>query len=255
MKTIKLLTLLAIFIGFSSCSSDDDDEPNIETQWFADLDGDGLGDANDSVMAIEQPEGYVANSYDNDDSQVALDLISGVFSNLFAPQVGGYDQMGNPLPTSGEFIKFDFSTRLETMSETDWDIAFRGTSIIVNGGDSFGAIDEPNRTGDVAAYFDTGTLAGVELVDTSLLEQDSTNGYVLSDWYDYNPGNHIITPTAGKILVIKTRDGNFAKVEILGYYKDAPAPNEITTDIATNDARYYTFNYVYQPNEGVPVFQ
>ncbi len=210
MKTIKLLTLLAIFIGFSSCSSDDDDP-------------------------------------------VILQIESEAISNLYAPQVGGYDQMGNPLPTSGEFSKFDFSTGMITTSDTEWDIAFRGTKIIINGGESFGAIDEPERTGNGAAYIASGTMATVETVNTSLLEQDSTNGYVLSSWYDYNPANHIITPTAGKIFVVKTRDGKYAKVEVLSYYKDNPA--EITVDIATNDARYYTFNYVYQPNEGVTTFE
>lgn len=251
MKTIKFLTLLAIFIGFGSCSNDDD-EPNNETQWFADLDGDGLGDASNSVMANEQPQNYVANSYDNDDSQVALDLISGAISNFYAPQVSDYST--NPPTYTGAFTKFDFATGMETTSATDWDLAIRGTSIIVNGGTSFGATDEPERTGNGAAYFATGTLASVETIDASLFEQDSVNGYVLSNWYDYNPVNHIITPTAGKILVIETRDGNYAKVEVLSYYKDAPAPNEITEEIATNDSRYFTFNYVYQPNAGVPLF-
>ena len=211
MKTIKLLTLLAIFIGFSSCSSDDDDDTT------------------------------------------TLQVESESVANFYAPQVSDYST--NPPTYTGEFKKFDFSTGGETVSATDWDIAFRGTSIIVNGGVSFGAADEPERTGDAAAYFATGTFASVETVNTASLEQDSVNGYVLSNWYDYNPVNHIITPTAGKILVIRTRDGKYAKVEILSYYKDAPAPNEITEEIATNESRYFTFNFVYQPNEGVTTFE
>ncbi|MBT8395267.1 MAG: hypothetical protein HKO81_04700 [Flavobacteriaceae bacterium] len=211
MKTIKLLTLLTIFIGFSSCSNDDDDDP------------------------------------------VILRVESESVSNLYAPQEGGFDQMGNPLPITGEFTKFDFSSGTTTTSTTDWDIAFRGTNIIINGGTSFGATDEPERTGNAAAYMENSTMANVLEVDVQLLQQDSATGYVLSNWYDYNPVNHIITPTAGKILVIRTRDGKYAKVEILSYYKDNPA--EITTEIATNDARYYTFNYVNQPNEGVTTFE
>lgn len=210
MKTIKLLTLLTIFIGYTSCTSD------------------------------------------NNDSTIILQVETDSFSNLYAPQEGGYDQMGNPLPVTGEFTKFDFSTGDTTTSSTDWDIAFRGTTIIINGGVSFGATDEPDRTGNAAAYMENDTMANVTAVDTQLLQQDSATGYVLSNWYDYNPVNHIITPTAGKILVIRTRDGKYAKVELLSYYKDNPA--EITTEIATNDARYYTFNYVYQPNEDTTTF-
>mgnify|MGYP002712929144 CR=1 FL=1 len=202
MKTIKLVTLLAIFIGFSSCSS-------------------------------------------NDDSPTVLQVESETVSNLYAPQEGGQGQ-----PISGAFTKFDFSTGTTTTSATEWDIAFRGTDIIINGGTSSGATDEPERTGNGAAYLATGTFAGIATVDTSLLEQDSVNGYVLSNWYTYSgPPTHAIYPTAGKILVIRTRDGRYAKVEILSYYQDGE-PNADYTDY-----RYYTFNYVYQPNEGVTTFE
>ena len=192
--------------------------------------------------------GFYSCSDDNEDN-LLLQVESETVSNLFAPQEGG---QGNPI--SGEFTKFDFSTGSITTSETNWDIAFRGTSIIVNGGVSSGATDEPNRTGNAAAYLATNTFAGVNNVNTSLLEQDSVNGYVLSDWYTYTgPPNHLILPAAGKILVIRTRDGKYAKVEILSYYKDAPT--EITETIAANDARYYTFKYVYQPNNGETSFE
>jgi hypothetical protein len=54
----------------------------------------------------------------------------------------------------------------------------------------------------------------------------------------------VITATAGKVIVLKTADGKYAKMEILSYYKDAPAPVNPLRDIA----RYYTFQYVYQPD-------
>ena len=203
MKTIKFLTLLAIFIGFSSCSNDDDNDT--------------------PVLAVEAE----------------------TVSNLYAPQEGGQGE-----PISGQFTKFDFTTGAMTTSSTDWDIAFRGTDIIINGGMSYGAADEPERTGDAAAYMASGTFNSVVSVDSSLLEQDSVNGYVLSDWYTYSgPPTHAINPTAGKILVIRTRDGKFAKMEILSYYENGQ-PNEGYTNY-----RYYTFNYVYQPNQGETVFE
>ena len=203
MKTIKLLTLLAIFIGFSSCSSDDDDP-------------------------------------------VILQVESETVSNLYAPQIGGQGQG----PKSGEFTKFNFATGTATTSTTDWDIAFRGTDIIINGGSSFGETDEPERSGNAAAYIAIGTMVSVNSIDTSLLEQDSVNGYVLSNWYTYaGEPTHAINPTAGKILVLKTHDGKYAKMEILSYYENAE-PNA-----NFDNYRYYTFNYVYQPNEGETTFE
>ncbi|MBT8261117.1 MAG: hypothetical protein HKO92_06150 [Flavobacteriaceae bacterium] len=202
MKTIKLFTLLVIFIGFTSCSDDDNDP-------------------------------------------VVLEIESDTISNLYAPQDGGFGE-----PVSGDFTKFDFSTGATTTSTTDWDIAFRGTSIIVNGGMSSGATDEPERTGNAAAYFENSTLAGVASVNTTLLEQDSVNGAVLSDWYTYSgPPTHSINPTAGKIIVLRTRDGKYAKMEILSYYQDGQPNAEY------NNYRYYTFNYVYQPNSGTTIFE
>lgn len=183
----------------------------------------------------------------DDDGITVLDVESSTFSNLHAPQTGGIDQMGNPLPISGEFTKFDFSTGMTTTSATEWDIAFRATSIIVNGGVSLETTDEPVRTGNAAAYIATGTMASINAVDSSSLEQDSVNGYVMAQWYTYaGPPTHLIAPTPGKILVIRTRDGRYAKVEILSYYKDAPE----NPDAFVDEERYYTFNFVYQPNEG-----
>lgn len=211
MKTFRLLTLLTIFIGLSSCSNNNDDPLVLQVE-------------SDSVL------------------------------NLYAPQEGGIDQLGNPIPISGPFTKFDFSSGTTTTSETEWDVAFRGTSIIINGGVSYGATDEPERNGDAAAYIATGTFADVAAVNTSNLEQDSVNGYVLADWYTYTgPPNHLILPTAGKVIVIRTRDGKYAKIEILSYYKDAP--EEISADAAANDSRYYTFDYVYQPNQSETTFE
>ena len=215
MKNYQLLTLLTLFLAFTSCSSDDD-APNL------------------------------------------LEVESRTFSNLFAPQEGGIDpNSGQPLPVSGEFTKFDFTSGQITTSDTEWDVAFRGSAIIVNGGVSRGTEDEPERTGDAATYIVTAAFADVNTVDESLFLQDTAETYAIvtgsgNGWYTYNPANNTIAPTPGKVLVFRTRNNTYAKVEILSYYRDAPA--EITPEIAANDSRYYTFNYVFNPNEGETTF-
>jgi|GEM_PF-462983 len=199
---------------------------------------------NEPVPAADNTDNYGWNTYQKDLP------VSGQMTNLYAPQEGGMGQ-----PVSGAFAKFDFETGTSTDSDTDWDIAFRGSSIVVNGGVSSGITDEPERNGLGAAYIATGTMETVTAVDTSLLVEDSADGFAIPEgsgngWYTYDSSTHVITPTAGKILVFKTRDGKYAKVEILSYYKDAPA----SPDIYTDESRYYTFNYVYQPHEGVETF-
>ena len=57
---------------------------------------------------------------------------------------------------------------------------------------------------------------------------------------------NLVTPIPGKVIVFKTRNGNYAKIEILSYYKDQDN---------TQDSRYYTFNYIYNPNTGDTSFE
>lgn len=209
MKTVKFLTLLVLFISFTSCSNDDD-----------------------STIPL-------------------LEIESEMVSNLHAPQSGGQGQ-----PVSGVFTKFNFSTGEITTSDTEWDIAFRGTSIIVNGGVTLGTTDEPERTGEAGVYIANGTMSSVTSIDESLLEQDSDAGYAIATgsgngWYTYaGPPTHLITPIPGKIFVFKTANGRYAKVEFLSYYENAPTNPNAFVDATP----YYTFNYVYQPNLGVLTF-
>ena len=186
-----------------------------------------------------------------DDGPNLQDIQSVSIEDLYAPQEGGQGQ-----PISGTFARFDFETGLQTESETEWDVAFRGTSIIINGGTSLGTTDEPERTGDAGVYIYDGTMAEMVAVETSLITQDSSSGYAIqtgsgNGWYTYaGPPTYLINPTPGKILVFRTRDGKYAKMEILSYYLGAPE----NPDAFSDPSRYYTFNYVYQPNEGVTDF-
>ena len=84
----------------------------------------------------------------SDDDDTILPSISSTFTNLHAPQTGG---MGQPI--GGDFTKFNFSTGQITTDTQDWDIAFRGTTIIVNGGTKIGLNDEPNRRGGCPARY------------------------------------------------------------------------------------------------------
>ncbi len=184
----------------------------------------------------------------NDDStSVNLPVEVEFIQNLHAPQEGGQGQ-----PVYGEFTKFNFKTGQTTSSDTDWDIALRGTIVLVNGGEITGIDDEPNRTGNAAAYIANGTMESITSVDVSRLREDAINAQAIptgsgTGWYIYaGPPTHLITPIAGKILVFKTHDGKYTKMEILSYYKDAPANPDAFQDFD----KYYTFNYVYQPNEG-----
>lgn len=66
-------------------------------------------------------------------------------------------------------------------------------------------------------------------------------GFFLNNSFTYVTFIHLfvgISLIAGKIIVIKTNDGKYAKLEIVSYYKN----------ITGSETPYYTFNYKYQPN-------
>ena len=174
------------------------------------------------------------------------DLVAVTYTNLEAPQTGGQGE-----PVGGPYTKFNFETGAVTNSETEWDIAFRGTSIAINGGSATGTTDEPARTGDAGAVIENGTFADITSAEGLSFTQDAQGAFAIpsgSDmgWYNYNPSTFTVTPIPGKVLVFRTHDGKYAKVEILSYYRDAPAQPDPFVD----ESRVYTFRYVFNPNEG-----
>jgi hypothetical protein len=243
MKISLAFQLLLLLLVMLSCSQDDD---CTESTWYRDADGDGKGNSAESIMSCEAPQGYVSNNTDTNDNGDFDTIITATVSNLYAPATGG---QGDPI--GGAFTKFDFSSGEITTSETDWDIAFRTTTIIVNGGVAMNPSDEPDRTGNAAAYIIDGTFDGITQIDVNAFVQDSETLLAIppgsgNGWYNYSgPPTHVITPIPGKVLVFKTADGNYAKIEIYSYYQDAPPNPDYTMP-----ARYYTFKYSYQPNEG-----
>ena len=119
-------------------------------------------------------------------------------------------------------------------------------------------IDNSINTLDTLDYelMDTnynGTIESLSAVDTNSFEQDATGDLAIetgsgNGWYNYCPPG-VCTPVGisplNNIIVVRTRDNKYAKVKIISYYKDGDN---------TSDSRYYTFDYVYQPNDGLETF-
>lgn len=179
--------------------------------------------------------------------KVLEELEQARIENVHAPQTGGQGQG----EIGGAFTKFSFRSESVTESETDWDIAFRGTTIAVNGGVQTGTNDEPQRNGNAAAAIVQGTFDDIISAENLEFSQDAEGAFAIpagsdNGWYNYNFRTNLVTPIPGVVLVIRTADGRFAKVEILSYYENAPA----NPDGSVDTPRYYTFRYVYNPNEG-----
>jgi len=178
-----------------------------------------------------------------ENNPITVPVVSTTYKDLPAdPGTGGRDQVGNLLGTKNKFTFFSFK-KGQIVDNKDsataiWDVGFKGTTIIVNSG-TFG----PGKT---QAQIVTGSFDNYPTAPDDGYTSDS---FPLPDgtnkWYSYDNATMVITPIAGRVIVVKTADSRFAKLEILSYYKGSPAKPDAMKD----SDRYYTFRYVYQPND------
>jgi hypothetical protein len=119
------------------------------------------------------------------------------------------------------YTYFSLKTGAVVMDTTSgWDLGLRTTGLITRHGGQLltGTFDA------LTTAPETGYLAGA-----------------LPAWYTYSSETHVVTPTLGKVIVLKTSEGKYAKVEILSYYQGNPAvPNSESV------SRYYTFRWFRQ---------
>lgn len=125
---------------------------------------------------------------------------------------------------------------------TKWDLAFSGTGIRVNGG--------TGRAGQGGALVlkntDFDTLS--EAPESGYAVDTSATQLAVKGWYQYTGATgtppHAILPIAGAVIVVKTGEGKFAKVQVLSYYKGNPQIGATTPE----KSRFYTFKYFLQPS-------
>jgi hypothetical protein len=134
-------------------------------------------------------------------------------------------------------------------ASTKWDIAFSSTKILVNSGTS-----GPGLGG---AFVYVGLFDALKSIPAdSNFATDNANAASFAiplgsgkAWYTYDGLTTLVSPIAGRVLVIRTATGKFAKIEILNYYKGGvtlPATASVNDKLFKQ--RYYTFRYAYQPN-------
>ncbi|MFK7908376.1 MAG: YHYH protein [Chitinophagales bacterium] len=81
-SSLLLFALLFSIVFISSCKDRDDYTPCVESTWYEDADGDGLGNPDVSQSACEQPTGYVADNTDTDETGTAT-VVKDVDASLF----------------------------------------------------------------------------------------------------------------------------------------------------------------------------
>ena len=189
----------------------------------------------------------------NDDEPTPDPIVSTTISNFAAdPSTGFNPNTGAPIGSTGKFAFFSFKTGAKVdnadSATTKWDIGFRGTTIIVNSPTSGPGTSLVQVVSGIFDQLDNAPADGYKADDKNAaikyaIPTGSGNG-----WYTATggaPGTPtVIKPIAGRIIAVKTSDNRYAKMELLSYYKDAPS-----NPTGSEQSRYYTFRYVYQPND------
>ena len=156
-------------------------------------------------------------------------------------------------------LNYDNANRADSAT-TAWDIGFNSTTIIVNSGKS--------GPGQAAAFVATGLFDSFTSVpDTTTLRVDGNASDACpgvqtqtgpapgtpraictgsgNGWYNYNQPQNLVTPLAGRTILVRTADGRgYAKVKIDSYYKDSPAAPITLNGANDSQDRTYTFRYV-----------
>jgi hypothetical protein len=186
-----------------------------------------------------------------DDTTTVVPLTAVTVNDVLADTIIGVSPITFQPYGAGKFTFYSLETNKIIASadsnSSKWDLAFRGTTIITNGGTSGPALG--------GSFVYTGLFDDMKEVpvDSTFKVDNATTLGITSGsgkgWYSYNPTANLITPIPGRVLFIRTATGKYAKVEILNYYKGGVTPAVTASDAdKTNKQRYYTFRFIYQPN-------
>ena len=185
------------------------------------------------------------------DSTIVMPVTAVTVKDIPADTVVGLSAQGIPI-TNGKYTFYSLEKNAvvpnSDSASTKWDIAFMATKIITNGGTS--------GTGLGGAFIYTGLFDALTTIPTdSVFKTDNAPAsYAVTygsgkGWYNYDGLTNIITPLAGRVLVIRTASGKYAKMEITSYYKGGVTLSATASDTdKLNKQRYYTFRFAYQPN-------
>lgn len=138
------------------------------------------------------------------------------------------------------YVCFSLEQRKEVEeSSEDWDIKFSGATISFGNGASGQMVE---------GIFSSYKNAPNDRYSSSSI---TGNGSYYTNTTSQTVPNHAILMKPGILIIVKTKQGKYAKIEMIGYYKGTP---DITTtefaDIPTRNEKWpkqhYTFNYVLQ---------
>ncbi|OUJ74773.1 HmuY family protein [Hymenobacter crusticola] len=178
---------------------------------------------------------------DNDNEETVTPALETKTVSSLAPQPAATTSTGQP-GTAKHYTFYSLADNKEVpytdSASTKWDVAFRSTTILTNGGTS--------GPGQGGAQVYSGLFNELKTVPETDFAKDAATTKAVptgsgNGWYNYDQTTHLVTPIAGRVLVIRTATGKYAKMEVTSYYKESPTAPTLSTP-----SGYYSFRYMYQ---------
>jgi hypothetical protein len=136
-------------------------------------------------------------------------------------------------PDAWRHFSFRVGSVVETAGAPHWDLGFRRYAIVA--GPGAGILDLGERRFDeVRTVPETGYLANEGAADP--------RNPAIASWYQYGFFSHLLSPRP-RVWAVRTADGRYAKLEMVGYYCPGAQPGCVT------------FRYVYQGDGSTRVAQ
>ncbi len=138
----------------------------------------------------------------------------------------------------GVFFSLSTGTAVSE-SATNWDIQFNSMNF------SFGNGTEAQLVEGVFDNYVTAATSGYSADDLA----GSGSVYTYTGQAPSGAAHAVLT-TPGRVIVVKTHDNKYAKIEMVSYYRGNPDTNsDEFIDLETRpQSRVYTFRYVIQPD-------
>jgi len=127
-------------------------------------------------------------------------------------------------PDVWRYFSFRLGSVVDDPARAGWDLAFRRYSIIAAAGVGIRDLGE-GRLEDIRTVPDTGYVGN----DT----RGEPRNPAIASWYRYGYFSHVLSPKP-HVWAVRTADGRYAKLEMVGYYCAGGRPG------------CPTFRYVYQ---------
>lgn len=133
-------------------------------------------------------------------------------------------------PDAWRYFDFSRGSVVSSPGPTDWDLAFRRFHVVANGGAGFAGRGGLLNLGEVP-FDSVQTVPASGYVPTEV--GTDTTSAATEDWYRYSFTSHLLRPRP-RTYAVRTADGRYAKLRIVGYYCEGAQPGCLT------------FRYVYQ---------